>query len=101
MGANMTYTEHIWDIIVRSAKTALAAYAAFLAAGGFNVLHVDTTVQIKIAALAALATALLNVGLKVHTAITSPEPATLAPTIVTPQLSDQVTPKPIPKIPAI
>lgn len=63
---------HITDIIVRSIKTFAAAFVATLVAGGVNVDHLTITKQLAIAGLAAGATAVLNAGLKVHAAVTSP-----------------------------
>lgn len=83
----MTKSQHIMDILTRAAKSALAAYAAFVAAGGFNIIHVDTTVEVKIAALAAVATAILNVALKVHTAVVeAPVGSPALPTVVVPEI---------------
>ena|ERR1035437_4675850 len=67
----MTLYQHGYDVIVRSLKTGLAVYAAFIAAGGLNVVHLTPTVQFDLAYLSVLATALLNIGLKVHTAVTA------------------------------
>jgi hypothetical protein len=75
----MTKTQHLWDIIVRSVKTALEAYAAFVLAGGLNITHLSAGAQIKIAALAALVTGLLNAGIKVHNAVAPQNPTPLEP----------------------
>lgn len=68
----MNTQQRVWDVVVRSVKTALAAYLAFVAAGGFNIIHVSSTTEAKIAGIAAMVTALLNIMLQVHDAITNP-----------------------------
>lgn len=83
MASVTTLQQHAWDVVVRSVKTGLAAYAAFLVAGGMNILHVPASIQTKVAALAALATALLNIALKVHTAMTTQPPTVATPPSIT------------------
>lgn len=65
----MTKIEHVWDVAVRSAKTALVGYSVFLAAGGLNVVHLSSAAQVKLTALVATGTALLNIGIKVYGAV--------------------------------
>ena len=67
----MTKAEHIWDIVVRTGKTGIVAYAAFLAAGGLDVIHLSGGSQAKLTALVAAGTALLNVGIKVYNTVES------------------------------
>lgn len=57
--------DHIYDVLVRSGKTLVAVYIAFIAAGGMNILHVSEAIQSKVTVIAALITALWNVGIKV------------------------------------
>lgn len=66
----MTNLQHLWDIVVRSGKTLVEVYAAFLLAGGFNVIHVSGAVQLRVSALAAGACAILNLLIKIHNAVT-------------------------------
>lgn len=57
---------HVWDVVIRSAKTFVAVYASFVAAGGLNVIHISTPNQLKITSLASMLTALLNIAIKTY-----------------------------------
>ena len=82
----MTLQQHIWDVFVKSSKTFVEAYTAFVLAGGFNILHVSAGVELLVSAIAFLATAILNVIIKIHNVVTTKDdvPATLeVPAVVT------------------
>jgi hypothetical protein len=64
--SSTTIAERTWDVIVRSLNTALAVYTAFVVAGGFDIIHVGTAIQVKLTALTGLLTALLYAGIKVY-----------------------------------
>lgn len=61
----ITTKEHAWDVLVRSAKTLVAVYTAFVAAGGFNVVHLSIATEVKVTAIATAITAVWNTLLKV------------------------------------
>lgn len=73
----MTKSQHIWDVVLRSVKTALEAYVAFVVAGGFNLLHVSTGVEVKVSLYAAGVAAIVNIIIKLHNAITGGDDAPL------------------------
>lgn len=73
----MTKSQHIWDVIIRSVKTALESYAAFVVAGGFNLLHVATNVEVKVSLYAAAVAAIVNIIIKLHNTITGDADSTV------------------------
>jgi hypothetical protein len=88
----MTLRQEVWDVLVRSVKTFVAAFTATLSAGGLNVTHFSISKQLVVAALAAGATAVLNTGLRVHTAVTNPPAQTVGYQVVTPSVTQSETP---------
>ncbi len=60
----VTTKEHAWDVLVRSIKTFVAAYASFVSAGGLNILHTSTLSELKLSSIAAIITAVWNTVLK-------------------------------------
>lgn len=64
--------KNVLDVLSRSAKTLVAVYAAFIAGGGMNILHISSATQLKITALATLITAMWNTGIKVFQALQTP-----------------------------
>ena len=58
--------DHVWDVTIRTAKTFVAVYAAFVTAGGLDVLHIGSATEIKITSIAAVLTAMWNAVIKVY-----------------------------------
>lgn len=52
------------DVLIRSVKTWLATMVAVASAGGLNISHLGATNNVKIGALAGVATAILNIVIK-------------------------------------
>ena len=55
---------HGKDVLSRTAKTFVAVYLAFVTAGGLNLLHASTAKEVTLGGLAAIITAVWNVGIK-------------------------------------
>jgi GH25 family lysozyme M1 (1,4-beta-N-acetylmuramidase) len=57
------------DVIVRSLKTWLAVFPSIEAASGLNILHISGVSNLKVGAITAGATAILNIIIKVYQAL--------------------------------
>lgn len=57
---------HMWDVAIRTAKTFVAVYAAFVTAGGLNVLHLTPAADLKVTTISATITALWNIVIKIY-----------------------------------
>jgi GH25 family lysozyme M1 (1,4-beta-N-acetylmuramidase) len=61
-----TLKDNTVDILIRSVKTWVAAMVAIAGAGGLDITHLSAPNNAKVGGLAAAATAVLNVGIKVY-----------------------------------
>lgn len=66
--AEPTVKDHTLDVIVRSIKTYAAIVVAIASAGGLDIIHLSPSQNLKVSGIGAVATALLNIGIKLYNA---------------------------------